>query len=120
MTLTEVPLTPISNSPVMSISAPDSASIAPHSRHTQILVTLAQVLLAVLADYFIYLTTGKKCSPRSLSFVSLLPTGRTCSPCSPAYFTSPTTGKKLPVVHSLPANGLLRAPVLPNNSSIKN
>ena len=31
MTLTEVPLTPIPNFPVLSIIAPDSASIAPHS-----------------------------------------------------------------------------------------
>lgn len=49
MILTEVPLTPIPNSPVMSIIAPDSASIAPQRTHFKFLITSPQILLAVPA-----------------------------------------------------------------------
>ena len=38
--LTEIPLTPIPNFPVLSIGAPDSASIAPQRTHFKFLITL--------------------------------------------------------------------------------
>lgn len=47
--LTEIPLTPIPNFPVLSIIAPDSASIAPQRTHFKFLITSPQILLTPFA-----------------------------------------------------------------------
>lgn len=49
--LTEIPLTPIPNFPVLSIGAPDSASIAPQRTHFKFLITSPQILLTSLAEF---------------------------------------------------------------------